>query len=95
MRSNACRFRLHQPRYVEVSQDGTMAIADTGNNRVLAATLAGDFLWEFSHVPNSRRPFLNQPRWVSLVSRNEVVVCDHFHHRILHVKRVGDVETGN
>ncbi len=79
--------RLHQPRYVEAGSDGMMAIADTGNNRILAATLDGRLVWEFSRVPDSGRPFLNQPRWVKLLSRDEIVVCDHFHHRIVHVRR--------
>jgi hypothetical protein len=31
-------------------------------------------------------PRLSQPRWVTLVEANEILVCDHFHHRILHVR---------
>ena len=79
-------LRLNSPRYVEVIPDGTMVIADTGNNRILAATMTGRFIWEFSRVPDSPLPLLNQPRWVKPLNRNEVVICDHFHHRILHVK---------
>jgi hypothetical protein len=80
-------FRLHSPRYAEALADGTMVIADTGNNRILCATATGEFLWEFSHVPDSPQPHLSQPRWATLLNHNEVVICDHFHHRILHVKR--------
>ncbi len=80
------RLRLHHPRYAEVIPDGTMAIADTGHNRILAATTDGDLLWELSCVPHARLPHLNQPRWVKLINRWEVVVCDHFHHRVLHVR---------
>ncbi|MEZ5540447.1 MAG: NHL repeat-containing protein [Pseudomonadota bacterium] len=79
-------LRLHHPRYVEVSPEGTMAIADTGHNRILAATLDGALIWELSRVPDSSTPLLNQPRWLKLIGRNEVVVCDHFHHRIVHVR---------
>lgn len=79
-------LRLHHPRYVEVTPDGTMVIADTGHNRILAATMDGSLVWEFSRVPDSFQPLLNQPRWVKLLNRNEAVICDHFHHRILHVK---------
>jgi hypothetical protein len=71
---------------VEVTPSGTMVIADTGHNRILAATLEGDFLWELSTIPGSLQPLLNQPRWVRLIGENEVVICDHFHHRILHLR---------
>lgn len=86
----ASSLRLHHPRYVEVTPDATMAIADTGHNRILAATVTGRFIWELSRVPDSTMPLLNQPRWLKLISRSEVVVCDHFHHRILHVRHVQD-----
>ena len=82
-----CCYRLRFPRYVEVIDDGTMVIADTGNNRVLAATVEGRFAWEFSRVPTSPLPYMKQPRWATLINRNEVIICDHFHHRLLHVRR--------
>jgi sugar lactone lactonase YvrE len=84
--NDTCSHRLHHPRYVEVSPDGTMVVADTGHNRILAATITGSLIWELSRVPESTQPLLNQPRWVKLINRNEVVICDHFHHRILHVR---------
>ena len=83
----AVQYRLHRPRYVEVTPNGIMVIADTGHNRILAATLSGDFLWELSTTPDSVQPLLNQPRWVRLIGEDEVVICDHFHHRILHLRR--------
>ncbi len=79
-------LRLHLPRYAEVSEDGTLVIVDTGQNRIIGCTLSGTFLWEFSDVPESRTRYLNQPRWARLVGDNEIIVCDHFHHRILHAK---------
>lgn len=81
------RYRLHQPRYVDVTDEGVMAVADTGNNRILVATVQGELLWEFTRVPDSGIPFLNQPRWVRIIHPEEIVVCDHFHHRIVHVRR--------
>ena len=75
------------PRYAEMLGSDMMVIVDTGNNRVLAATPDGKFLWEFADVPASPLKRLNQPRWVSVVNQNEVVICDHFHHRLLHVRR--------
>jgi len=86
IRADSANLRLHRPRYVEVTPDGTMVIADTGHNRILATTASGDLIWELSRVPDSALPLLNQPRWVKLVNRNEVVICDHFNHRILHVR---------
>ena len=79
--------RLHQPRYVDAIDGNVMAIADTGNNRILAATMGGTLLWQFDVVPDSDRSFLDQPRWVRLIGPNEIIVCDHFHHRIVHVRR--------
>jgi hypothetical protein len=37
-------------------------------------------------MPGSKLPNLDQPRWAKLVNPNEIVVCDHFHHRVLHVR---------
>ena len=86
IRDGAGCYRLHRPRYVEVTSNGKMVIADTGHNRILAATLEGEFLWELSTIPDSLQPLLNQPRWVRLIGEDEVVICDHFHHRILHLR---------
>jgi hypothetical protein len=61
-------------------------VADTGNNRVLAAEASGKLLWELSTIPGTPRPFLNQPRWAQLAGRNEVIVCDHCHHRVLRLR---------
>ena len=80
-------LRLHHPRYVEVTPDGTMVIADTGHNRVLVTTIEGALLWEFSEVPNSPITYLNQPRWATMVNPHEMVICDHFNHRLVHARR--------
>jgi len=82
----AAQYRLHRPRYVEVTPSGKMVIADTGHNRILAASPEGKFLWELSTIPDSLQPLLNQPRWVRLIGEDEVVICDHFHHRIVHLR---------
>lgn len=83
--SEGC-LRLSFPRYVEMIEDGTLVIADTGNNRVLAANLQGELLWEFSEVPDSKLRGLNQPRWVKWIAPDQLLICDHYHHRILHVQ---------
>ncbi len=79
-------FRLIRPRYAEVSEDGALVIADSDNNRILAASLGGELMWELSSVPRSRVPSLSQPRWIQAIRRNEIVVSDCLHHRILHLK---------
>jgi hypothetical protein len=85
VKREAATWRLHQPRYAEVDEEGTLVITDTGQNRILGCTVTGRFLWEFSEVPGSRLPHLSQPRWAKVVAANAIVVCDHFHHRILHL----------
>lgn len=80
-------MRLYGPRYAEVGDDRCLVIADTGNNRVLACTVDGEFVWELSRIPESSIPLLHQPRWAHLRSRDEVIVSDHFNHRIVHVRR--------
>lgn len=80
-------LRMNRPRYLEVIPDGTMVITDTGHNRVLVATTTGQLIWSISDVPGSPIPRLYQPRWATLLSRDEVVICDYFHHRIVHLLR--------
>jgi sugar lactone lactonase YvrE len=79
--------KLNLPRYAEVSDDGTLLIVDTGNNRVLATDLEGQLRWVISEVGGSPIAQLHQPRWATLVGPNEVVIADHFHHRVIHVRR--------
>jgi hypothetical protein len=86
VKHQAAVLRLHHPRYAEVGEDGTLVITDTGQNRILGCTIKGELLWEFSRAPGSKLPYLDQPRWAKLVNPDEIVVCDHFHHRILHVR---------
>jgi hypothetical protein len=70
-----------------VAGDGVLLIADSDNNRILASTLEGEYLWVLSSIPDSRLSSLDQPRWVHAISTNELVVSDHRHHRILHLRR--------
>lgn len=82
-------LKMNRPRHLEVIPDGTMVIVDTGNNRILAATTTGQLLWQISDVPDSPLPRMYQPRWATLVNRDEVVISDHFHHRVIHLRRDG------
>jgi len=78
--------RLNRPRFAEIGPEGILVIADTANNRVLAVDPGGELLWLLTDIPDSRVSDLDQPRWVHLLNRNEVLVCDHYHHRILHLR---------
>ncbi len=86
LRSDSAWFRFSGPRYAEVSPTGVLVVADTGNNRVLAAAESGELLWELASITGTRLPFLNQPRWAQLTAADEVVVCDHCHHRVLRLR---------
>ena len=70
----------------EAGEDGTLVIADMGQNRILGGTITGQFLRGFFIVPGSKLAHLNQPRWAKVVNPNEIIVCDHFHNCVLHVK---------
>ena len=87
-------FRLIRPRHAEVAADGTLIIADSDNNRIVAATLEGGYLWDLSGIPHARLPSLSQPRWVHAISATEFLVADHLHHRVLHLRRTGGAATG-
>jgi hypothetical protein len=86
LRSESALFRFNGPRYAEISPAGVLVIADTGNNRVLAAAASGELLWELASVTGTQVPFLNQPRWAQSATGEEVVVCDHCHHRVLRIR---------
>jgi sugar lactone lactonase YvrE len=90
LRDGRARYRFFRPRYAEVAADGSLAVVDTGNNRVLCANAAGELQWELAAIPDSPLPTLCQPRWAHLVNSDEVLISDHFHHRILHLARTRD-----
>lgn len=94
IRASSHRFRLIRPRYCEVAGDGVLMIADSDNNRILASTLEGEYLWVLSSIPDSRLPSLDQPRWIHAISTNELIVSDHRHHRILHLRRTDATTSG-
>ena len=79
-------WRLHGPRHAELAACGLLVVCDTANNRVLAAEPSGELVWELTGVPGSPLPRLNQPRWAHLLAPDEVLVTDHYHHRVLRLR---------
>lgn len=79
--------RLNFPRHAEISADGLLVIADTGNNRILASTTEGQLVWRLSQVPGTQLSRFNQPRWAKWIGPDTLLVCDHYHHRILRLVR--------
>ena len=87
LRCGSVSYRFNRPRYAEISGDGTWLIVDTGNNRILGANAVGESAWELSQLADSPIRWLNQPRWARLVNQDELLVTDHLHHRVLHLRR--------
>jgi DNA-binding beta-propeller fold protein YncE len=84
--NGTARLRLSQPRYVEQGADGTIAVVDTRNNRVLLADENARLVADLTTVPGSAVPSLDQPRWAHLPSPGELLVADHGHHRVLRLR---------
>jgi NHL repeat-containing protein len=87
LRCGSVCYRFNRPRYAEITADGSWLIVDTGNNRILGADPQGESAWQLSHLPDSRIRWLNQPRWARLINSDELLVTDHLHHRVLHLRR--------
>lgn len=75
--------RLNRPRFAHRHESGITAIADTGNNRLLAIDEDGTLSWELSSIAHPHLTLIDQPRWLYLLGPAEILVCDHYHHRIL------------
>lgn len=82
-----CIYRFQSPRYAELDPELGLMIVDTGNNRILAGTSDGQFLWQCDRIPGSPITTLLHPRWAQWISKREFIVNDHFHHRIVHLQR--------
>jgi hypothetical protein len=89
VRCGPVRYRFNRPRYAEITDDGAWLIVDTGNNRILGANADGECAWELAQLPDSPIRWLNQPRWARLINQHELLVTDHLHHRVLHLRRAG------
>ena len=85
-RSGSGWFRLSGPRYAEVSSSGVLVVADTGNNRVLAATESGELLWELASIPGTTAPVPQSAEVGAVDPAERVVVSDHSHHRVLRLR---------
>jgi hypothetical protein len=89
LRNGPVCYRFNRPRYAEITDDGAWLVVDTGNNRVLGADPDGENGWELSRLPDSPIGWINQPRWARQIAPDELLVTDHLHHRVLHLKRSG------
>jgi hypothetical protein len=87
LRCGSVHYRFNRPRYAEIADDGSWVVVDTGNNRILGADAQAEHAWELSQLPNSPIGWLNQPRWARLINQDELLVTDHLHHRVLHLRR--------
>lgn len=87
LRCGPVRYRFNRPRYAEITGDGGWLVVDTGNNRILGADPDGECAWELSQLPDSPIAWINQPRWARLSNLDELLVTDHLHHRVLHLRR--------
>jgi hypothetical protein len=91
LRCGPVRFRFNRPRYAEINGDGSWLVVDTGNNRILGADSGGEDAWELLQLPGSPIGWLNQPRWARLIAPGELLVTDHLHHRVVHLRRAPDL----
>lgn len=89
LRCGPVRYRFSRPRQAEIDAEGNWLVVDTGNNRILGADADRENAWSLTQLPDSPTPWLNQPRWVSRIGAEELLVTDHLHHRVLHLRRVG------
>ena len=87
LRCGPVRYRFNRPRHAEIGADGSWLVVDTGNNRILGADRQAESAWELSQLPDSQTPWINQPRWACLIDTDELLVTDHLHHRVLHLRR--------
>lgn len=88
LRCGPVHYRFNRPRHAEIGADGAWLVVDTGNNRILGADRDGEQAWELSQLPDSPTSWINQPRWACRIDTHDLLVTDHLHHRILHLRRI-------
>lgn len=93
--------RLNNPSAVAVDAEGSLYIADTGNNRVrkitpagIISTLAGTgLLAQLGDGGPAMQATLNQPRGVTVDAAGNVYIADTGQHRIRKVTPAGIIST--
>ena len=95
---NGPNGRFIAPNGIDVGPDGTVYVADTGNNRIRkvapngdVSTLAGTTVGFNDGAGNVAQ--FNQPRDLALDNAGNVYVADATNHRIRKVTPTGDVST--
>lgn len=86
---------LARPRGVDVADDGTIYVADTGNHRILHLSAEGEILssWgSFADLAQGDAPggTFNEPWDVAVAPDGTVYVADTWNHRIQHFTANGD-----
>src|SRR5688572_3122869 len=82
---------LHAEMYpsgMEVGPDGSIVIADTGNNQVAKYTAAGAQVWRVGSHGSGTNQFTN-PRDIGIDSANNVYVADSRNNRIVKLTSAG------
>ncbi|MEW8657323.1 MAG: RHS repeat-associated core domain-containing protein [Candidatus Thiodiazotropha endolucinida] len=98
---SAIEAALHSPVAIVVSRDGTLYIADTGNNRVrrvsvdgIISTYAGNGAGGFSGDGGTAvSASLNAPNGISLGPDDSLFIVDNQNHRIRKVDKQGFIST--
>lgn len=83
-------FKNAQDMFLDV--DGTIYLADTGNNRILILNSNGEVkkqITEFTDTSTDRIQTFNNPKGVFVTPKKEIYVCDTDNGRIVHLDSNG------
>ena len=83
--------QLRDPSALSAAADGTLIVADTGHNRVLALSKAGELLQEVGSLGSGEGDF-RWPRDVASESALEIWIADFGNRRVCKLSRQFDVQ---
>ncbi len=81
--------QLRHPSAVVTAEDQTIFVLDGVNNRVVAYSESGDFLYSFGHGGNSPGA-LDYPLGMTMDAKGDIYIADTGNHRIQIFSRQGD-----
>jgi hypothetical protein len=76
---------LDAARSAQMMSDGTMLIADTGNDRVLLVDSSDFLIWNSAAAPMSDNSLLDFPTYAELLPSGHVLITDSHNHRVVEV----------